>query len=201
MANRPSTLIICCGAIAREVVSIVREHGWENIRVQCLPPILHNDPPKILEGVRKKIRDNRDDFDRLLVLYSDCGTGGGMQALLDEEGVEGIGGAHCYEVFAGDSYTKLVAEEPGMFFLTDFLARNFERLVFRGLGLDRFPKLRKTYFGRYKKMVYLAQSENADLEAMARAAARSVGLELEVRYTARGRYETFLRSRQAEADP
>jgi len=181
-------------------VSIVRDNGWENIRVQCLPPILHNDPPKILEGVRKKIRENRNLFDRLLVLYGDCGTGGGMQALLEEEDVEGIGGAHCYEAFAGDMYTKLMTEEPGTFFLTDFLARHFERLVFKGLGLDRFPKLRNVYFGRYRKMVYLAQTKNPALEELAQAAADSIGLELEIRYTALGGYVTFLTERQVPSE-
>jgi hypothetical protein len=198
LSNPPSTLLICCGAIAREVVSIVRDHGWDNIRVQCLPPILHNDPPRILEGVREKIRENRDRFDRLLVLYGDCGTGGGMRALLEEEGIEGMEGAHCYQAFAGDAYAKLVEEEPGIFFVTDFLARNFQRLVFQGLGLDRFPKLRDAYFGRYRKMVYLAQTKDPALEAMARAAADSIGLDLEIRYTALGGYVTFLRERQVQ---
>jgi hypothetical protein len=197
VSDPPSKLLICCGAIAREVMCIVRDHGWDNIRVQCLAPILHNDPPKILEGVREKIRDNRDRFDRLLVLYGDCGTGGRMQALLDAEGVEGIGGAHCYEAFAGEAYSQLMAQEPGTFFLTDFLARHFERLVFTGLGLDRFPKLRDAYFGRYKKMVYLAQTKDPALEERARAAADSIGLELEIRHTGLGNYERFLQTRQA----
>lgn len=196
MSTKPSTLLICCGAIAHEVVAIVRDHGWENIRVQCLPPILHNDPPKIVARVREKIRENRESFDRLLVLYGDCGTGGGMQALLEEEGVEGIGGAHCYEAFAGDTYAELIASEPGTFFLTDFLARNFRRLVFQGLGLDRFPKLRKVYFGRYRKVVYLAQRKDPALEEMARAAADSIGLEFEIRPTGLGGYERFLRAHQ-----
>ena len=196
MSEQPSTLLICCGAIAREIVSIVRDHGWDNIRVQCLPPILHNDPPKILEGVRRKIRENRGRFDRLLVLYGDCGTGGGLQAMLEEEGVESIGGPHCYQAFAGDAYSQLTADEPGTFFLTDYLARNFERLVFKGLALDRFPRLRNTYFGRYRKVVYLAQSKDPLLEDLARKAADSIGLELEIRFTALGHYVPFLESRQ-----
>jgi len=196
VSEQPSTLLICCGAIAREIVSIVRDHGWDNIRVQCLPPILHNDPPKILEGVRRKIRENRGRFDRLLVLYGDCGTGGGLQAMLEEEGVESIGGPHCYQAFAGDAYSQLTADEPGTFFLTDYLARNFERLVFKGLALDRFPRLRNTYFGRYRKVVYLAQSKDPLLEDLARKAADSIGLELEIRFTALGHYVPFLESRQ-----
>jgi len=201
VSDRPSTLLICCGAIAREIVSIVRDHGWDNIRVQCLPPILHNDPPKILEGVRRKIHENRNRFDRVLVMYGDCGTGGGLQAMLEQEGIESIGGPHCYQAFAGDAYTRLMAEEPGTFFLTDYLAKNFERLVFKGLALDRFPKLRNTYFGRYRKMVYLAQTKDPALEEMAREAADSIGLELEVRFTALGRYVPFLENRQVANEP
>ena len=115
--------------------------------------------------------------------------------MLDEEGVEGIGGAHCYEVFAGRAFAEMIDEEPGSFFVTDFLARNFDRLVFRGLGLDRFPELRDTYFGNYKKLVYLAQTHDPELEAKAQAAAESIGLDFELRYTAHGGYESFLRAR------
>ncbi len=88
-------------------------------------------------------------------------------------------------------------EEPGSFFLTDFLARHFEKLVFQGLGLDRYPKLRDTYFARYKKMVYLAQSENAELLGFAERAAESVNLDFEVRYTGVGGFESFLAARQS----
>lgn len=196
MSQPPSTLVICCGAVAREITAIVRRNNWEHIRVQCLAPELHNDPQRLLDGVRAKIRDNRERFDRMMVLYSDCGTGGGMQKMLDEEGVEGIGGAHCYEVFAGPSFSSIIEEEPGCFFVTDFLARNFERLVFRGLGLDRYPKLRDVYFGRYRKLVYLAQSRDPETRAKAEAAAESIGLEFEFRYTGFGDYEPFLQTQQ-----
>ncbi len=196
MSQPPSTLVICCGAVARAVTAIVRRNGWEHIRIQCLAPELHNDPQRLLDGVRAKIRDNRERFDRMMVLYSDCGTGGGMQKMLDQEGVEGIGGAHCYEVFAGPSFSSIIEEEPGCFFVTDFLARNFERLVFRGLGLDRYPKLRDVYFGRYRKLVYLAQSRDSEIRAKAEAAAESIGLEFEFRYTGFGDYEPFLQTQQ-----
>ena len=177
----------------------MRENGWENMRVQCLPPALHNDPGQIVERVRDTIHENRERFDQLLVLYSDCGTGGGLQRMLDEEGVESIGGAHCYEVFAGNAFQQMIEDEPGCFFVTDFLARNFERLVFRGLGLDRFPSLRKTYFGNYKKLVYLAQTRDPELRSKAEAAAQSVGLHFEFRLTGPGDYERFLRDHQARS--
>ncbi len=198
MNEHPTTLVICCGAIAREIVNIVRDHGWDHMRVTCLPAKLHNDPAALSEGVRAKIRAGRGSYDRILVLYGDCGTGGRMKRMLDEEKVEGIDGAHCYEVFAGpERFRAMMEEEPGCFFVTDFLARHFEKLVFQGLGLDRYPKLRDVYFGNYRKLVYLAQSKDGDLEARARAAARSIDLEFEVRHTGYGGFEDFLTSRQA----
>ena len=196
-AESPTTLVICCGAVAREIVGIVKDNGWDHIRIECLPAKLHNAPEALPEGVRAKIKAGREKFDHIIVLYSDCGTGGRMENMLTEEGVDGIGGAHCYEVFAGrDRFKNIMDEEPGCFFLTDFLARHFEKLVFQGLGLDRFPKLRDTYFAHYKKMVYLAQSENAELLAFAERAAESVDLDFEVRYTGVGGFESFLAERQ-----
>lgn len=195
MPERPSTLVICCGAVAREVVALIRNNGWEHMAVTCLPAKLHNDPDAIPEKVRAKIHKGRQTHDKILVLYSDCGTGGRLTAVIEEEGVEGIGGAHCYEIFTGtEDFYKLMADEPGCFFVTDFLARHFERLVFRGLGLHNFPQLRDTYFGRYKKLVYLAQSDDDELLSCAQTAATSIGLDLEVRKTGFGEYETFLAS-------
>ena len=192
-ADRPSTTVICCGAIANEIVTIVRENGWDHMKVECLPAKLHNDPGGLPEGVRAKIQAGRARGDEVMVLYSDCGTGGGMAKVLEEEGVENIGGSHCYEVFTGsEQFKQMMEEEPGSFFVTDFLARHFEKLVFNGLGLDRFPKLRKTYFGKYRKMVFLVQRENAENQARAEAAAASIGLELEVRHTCYGGFQKFL---------
>lgn len=195
-ARPPSTLVICCGAIAKEIVTIIRENGWDHMKVQCLPAKLHNEPSALPEGVRAKIRAGHARGDEVVVLYSDCGTGGGMAKVLEEEGLENIGGAHCYEVFAGsERFKQLMKDEPGSFFVTDFLARHFEKLVFKGLGLDRFPKLLDVYFGKYRKMVYLVQRENPDTLARAEAAAASIGLELEVRHTGYGGFQHFLEIR------
>jgi len=201
MAGAPRTLLICCGAVAKEIVALVRENGWENMSVECLPAHLHTAPDRIPEGVRRKIHEARADYDEILVLYSDCGTGGRLDEVLAEEGVSRIGGSHCYEVFAGaKNFATLMRAEPGCFFLTDFLARNFDRLVYKGLALDRFPRLREAYFGKYKRLVYLAQSDDPDLQARARAAAQSLGLEFEMRRTGYGDFETFLaRHRDCEA--
>jgi hypothetical protein len=195
----PGTLLICCGAIAREVVALVRDNDWHHMRVECLPAHLHNTPEAIPEAVRVKIRAaRRRGDDEILVLYGDCGTGGLLDKVLREEGVERIFGNHCYEAFAGpEELAEVMAAEPGTFFVTDFLARHFERLVIKGLGLDRYPKLRDSYFGRYRKLLYLAQSRDSDLEARARKAARTLGLAFEMRHTGFGGYERFLADRAA----
>ena len=194
--KRPNTLVICCGALARDIVAIVERNGWDHMEIQSLPAQLHNQPERIPEEVRRKVRAARGGYDKILVLYSDCGTGGRIDRVLEEEGVEGIGGVHCYEVFTGaDSFKAITDDEPGCFFVTDFLARHFDRLVFRGLGLDRFPALRDAYFRNYSKLVYLAQTDDPELAERARAAAESIGLEFEIRHTGYGGFETFLSSR------
>lgn len=192
-APRPSTLVICCGALAREVVGIIKANQWDHMKIECLPANLHNDPERLPEGVRAKIKAGRGRYDRFLVLYGDCGTGGRMDRVIEEEGVEGIAGAHCYEIFTGSSaFADIIEDEPGCFFLTDFLARHFDKLVYQGLGLDRFPALRDVYFGRYKKLVYLAQTENPELRERAEKAADALGLQFETRFTGNGGFETFL---------
>ncbi len=201
-AQDPTTLVICCGAVAREIVGLVSENGWTHIRVECLPAHLHNSAAHIPEGVRAKIRANRDRYDEILVLYTDCGTHGALDKVLEEEGIERVSGGHCYEVYAGlESYAEMCRAELGTLFLTDFLVRHFERLIVKGLGLDRHPKLLQRYFAQYKKLVYLAQSENPELETKARAAADRIGLEYEKWLTGRGGFGEFLASRSAAAMP
>jgi hypothetical protein len=196
-ADQAETLLICCGAMAREILTLVERNGWDSLRVECLPANLHNAPERIPEALRDKIRSSRDRYDDIVVLYTDCGTGGKIDEVLAEEGIERIAGSHCYEVYCGeDEFAELMRAEPGCFFLTDFLTRHFDRLILKGLGLDRFPKLRKLYFGKYKKLVYLAQTENEELEAKAREAAEVLGLEFEMRHTAYGGFEQFIAQRQ-----
>ena len=198
MGTRPRTLLICCGAIAREVLSIIDANGLAGFVVESLPAKLHNRPEQIPERVREKIQARRDAFDRLVVLYSDCGTGGLLQKVLDEEGVEGIGGAHCYEMFTGTAvFTALAEAELGTFYLTDYLARHFDSLIYKGLGLDRHPELQAVYFKHYKKLVYLAQRDDPELLGYAEAAARRLDLPLEVHKTGYGLYQDFLNRVQA----
>lgn len=127
------TLVICCGAMAREIIGITEANGWEHFDVSCLPAKLHNTPEVLPKFVRAKITEGRKIYNDIVVLYSDCGTGGEMQRMLSEEGVMGIGGAHCYEIFAGgDAFRDIVDNEPGCFFVTDFLARHFENWCSKG---------------------------------------------------------------------
>ena len=200
MASQPTTLFIACGALAREVVELIRLNGWTHVSVGCLPAILHNTPARIPEAVRAKIRAARGRFDHIAVLYGDCGCGGALDRVLDEEGVERIPGPHCYEFYAGKpDFDALMDQEPGSFFLTDYLARHFDRLIVKGLGIDRHPELRDSYFANYRRLVYLAQNRTDALEAKARAAARRLGLEFELRDTGYGELGRFMAQARATA--
>jgi Protein of unknown function (DUF1638) len=190
----PRTLLIACGALAREVLALIRLNGWSHMAVACLPAKLHNTPARIPEAVRAKIRGARRKYDEILVLYGDCGTGGGLDAVLTEEGVERIPGPHCYAFYTGvDAFLAQAEAEPACFYLTDYLARHFERLVIAGLGLDRHPELLPLYFGNYEKLVYLAQTPDPQLERKAKAAALRLGLAYEHRATGYGGLQDFLR--------
>jgi hypothetical protein len=179
-------LAIACGALAREIVALSRG-PLGGLDVTCLPAQLHNRPERIPEAIRRKIRENRARYDEIVVVYGDCGTGGALDAALAEENVARVAGPHCYAFYAGAAaFAAMMAEELGTFFVTDFLARHFDRLVVRGLGLDRFPELRNDYFRRYRRLVYLAQTEDPELTARAEAAAARLGLAFERRYTGLG---------------
>jgi hypothetical protein len=189
----PRLLVIACGALAREIEALRRTSGWDSIEVTCLPPELHNRPEKIAGAVREKIHAHRKDYAGIFVAYGDCGTGGALDAVLAEEGVERIPGAHCYEFFATTPvFSALAEQEPGTFYLTDFLLRHFDRLVIRGLGIDRHPELQKAYFGNYRRLVYLAQAPKPDAEEKARAIAARLGLDCEIRATGYGALGTSL---------
>jgi hypothetical protein len=195
------TLIIACGALAHEIAALRKASGWTAIDVCCLPPELHNRPERIAPAVREKIRAHRGEYRSIFVAYGDCGTGGRLDAVLDEEGVERLPGAHCYEFFAGGrAFAELADAEPGTFYLTDFLTRHFERLVIRGLGIDRYPQLAQEYFRNYRRVVYLAQTRSAALLEQAQQIASRLGLAFEYRHTGFGELGTRLTAVAAAAD-
>ncbi len=182
--HRRSVLLLACGALARELLALKRLGGWDHVSIECLPARLHNTPREIPEAVRAKLEEVKDRYDEVFVAYADCGTGGRLDAVLDEYGVERLPGAHCYEFFAGaERFAALHEEELGTFYLTDFMVRQFDAIVIRGLGLDRHPELRPVYFGNYRRVVYLAQTQSPQLVAKARECAERLGLEFETCFT------------------
>ena len=187
------TLVIACGALARECLTILAANHLDHVTLTCIPATLHNRPALIPAAVRAKIDEARDRFERILVAYADCGTGGELDRVLAEEGVARIDGAHCYAFYAGDdAFDALAEEEPGTFYLTDFLARHFETLVIEGLGIDRHPELLPLYFGNYRRLLYLAQTDDAVLTRAAETAAARLGLAFERRFTGFGGLAAFM---------
>jgi len=195
--------VIGCGALANELVSLTRRAGFPEVDLTCLPATLHNRPEQIPEAIRGRIRNARAaGRDRIFVAYADCGTGGLLDRVLEEEGVARLEGAHCYEVYAGRAaFAALADAEPGTFYLTDFLARNFDRLVIRGLGLDRHPELLPLYFGNYTRVLYLAQTDDSALTAAARRGAHRLGLRFERRFTGYGELAPAMAIAAAGAAP
>jgi len=191
-------LVVGCGALGRELVALTRV--LPGVDLTCLPAELHNRPERIPEAVGGRLRSRGGDYDRVFVAYADCGTGGLLDRMLETEfeGVERIPGAHCYEFYAGAAaFAALQDEEVGTFYLTDFLARNFDRIVWRGLGLEDHPELLPTYFGNYRRLVYLAQTQDPDLVEGARTAADRLGLAFEHRETGLGDLATAIRTAAA----
>jgi hypothetical protein len=179
-----SVLVIACGALAKEIVELKQLNGWSHIKIQCLPADLHNRPEKIPGAVQAAIEEHRPDYEHVFVAYADCGTGGALDRVLAEFNIERLSGAHCYEFYAGAAeFAALTEEEPGTFYLTDFLTRHFDRLVKKGLSLDRHPELKADYFGNYRRLVFLSQAESPELEQAAREHADYLGLEYVYRHT------------------
>ncbi len=193
-APRP-VLLIGCGALAREISWAITKGGWPNMELVCLPVDLHNRPQDIPGAMKARIRAAKETgkYSKILAVYGDCGTGGALDAVLAEEGAERIAGAHCYEFYTGSrAFAALNDEEAGSFYLTDYLVRFFDRLVIRGLGLDHYPHLKDEYFRNYKRVVYLAQSDDAALRKKARQAASRLGLDYVYRRTGLDGLESYL---------
>ena len=188
-------LLIACGALAREISWLIKQNGWTHMELMCLPADLHNRPQLIPQAMREKIRAAKASagYTEIFAIYGDCGTAGKLDKVLAEERVERLPGAHCYEFLAGpENFASLGREELGTFYLTDYLVRHFDRLIIKGLGLDRFPHLRDDYFAHYTRVIYLAQTESAALQDQAQYAAARLGLAYEFRAAGYGSIASFL---------
>ena len=186
------TAFIICGALGHEVLAIVARHGWD-VDVRAVPALNHVHIERIAPDVERRIMALRERYERLLVVFGDCGTGGKLDELLAHHGIERVAGPHCYEMYAGTvGFEGLLAEELGSYFLTDYLVRGFKGTILKGMGLDRYPELREMYFQNYKRVVYLGQNLTPELLARAQAAADYLGLPLVVRETGYGALEERL---------
>ncbi|SFI44100.1 DUF1638 domain-containing protein [Jannaschia pohangensis] len=184
-------LILACGALAHEILAIKAASHLDHIDLHCLPAILHNHPERIPAAVEAAVAAHSDAYARIFVAYADCGTGGLLPATCTRLGVEMIEGPHCYAFFEG--VERFIArDEIDAFYLTDFLARQFDAFVTKPLGLDRHPELRDMYFAHYTKVVYLAQTDDPDLTARARAGADALGLAFERRFTGLSPFATAM---------
>jgi Protein of unknown function (DUF1638) len=180
-------LVLACGALAREMLAVVRANRWEHVDVQCLPAKLHVTPDRIPAAVDAALTEAAGRYDRVFVGYADCGTAGALDPVLERHRAERLPGAHCYAVYAGlDEWDALQEEEPGTYYLTDFLVEHFDSLVVRPLGLDRHPELRDDIFGNYRRVLYLAQRDDRSLLERARRCAATLGLAFERRRTGHG---------------
>jgi hypothetical protein len=178
-------LVLGCGALVYELVELIKRNPLVNqvIDLHCLPATLHNTPQLIAGEVDRYLRDNGSDYAQVLVAYGDCGTAGALDAVLVRHNATRLPGAHCYEFFTGSSeYEAIMESELGSFFLTDFLVKFFDRLVIEGLGLDRYPELKDVYFKHYKKLIYIAQTDNSELQEKAKHCAQKLGLEYHYRF-------------------
>ena len=180
-------LVIACGALAKEITALIRMNNWSHLQLRYLPAKLHNAPHKITQNIRKNLINAQNKFSQIFIGYADCGTGGQLDTLLNEFGIQRLPGAHCYDFFSStQNFSKLIEDEPGSFFLTDFLVKSFEKLIWQGLKINSHPELLNIYFGNYKRLVYLAQTESKDLQTQAKEIANKLRLNYFYRFTGYG---------------
>ena len=195
--GRGRLLLIACGALAHEILALKRHNGWDHMDLQCLPAKLHLYPEKITEEVEKAVIAQRAKYDRIFVVYADCGTGGLLQAKCADLGVEMVAGPHCYAFYEGLDRFAAHEDEISAFYLTDFLVRQFDAFVWKPMGLDRHPQLRDMIFGNYTKLVYQAQTDDPALRAKAQDCADRLGLAYEYRFTGYGDLKASLEKQAA----
>ena len=186
--------VIACGALARELLVLLDQLPDGAVSLTCLPAAWHNHPEKILPGIKRKVLAARRKGMQIAVAYGDCGTGGTLDAFLEAEQIPRIAGPHCYEMFLGKAEFDAEMETAlGTFFLTDYMVRHFERIVMKGMGMRQNPELRDMYFGRYTRVLYIAQTDCKKLRVKAVQAAAELGLDYEYRYAGYGEFASFIR--------
>ena len=202
MSTCNKTLIIACGALARELSEVVYINNLKHIEVECLPASYHNSPDKIPAALEERILKHSADYEQIFVGYADCGTGGKVDKVCEKFGLKRLSGSHCYEFFAGrENFANIQENNIGSFYLTDFLVRHFERLVIKALWIDTHPELLNEYFGNYTQVVYLAQTDDPKLEELAREAAKKLGLKLVIKKTGYGDLEPEIISLSTSKEP
>ena len=177
------TLLLACGALAKDLMWLIQANGLDHLEIQCLPAQLHHAPARIPEAVRAQLRKNQDRYQKIFVVYGDCGTGGALDRVLGEEGgIERIPGPHCFSFMWGNrAFAEYSDDHITTFFLTDFFCRHFEKFMWEAYGLDRHKSMVDFVFGNYEKLAFLAQTEDADLRAKAEEIAARLGLTFEYR--------------------
>ncbi|MBC8333469.1 MAG: DUF1638 domain-containing protein [Anaerolineae bacterium] len=187
-----TTGFIICGALGREVIDLIQKYGWD-AQVIGIPAVDHVFPQRIAPDVEKRITELQEQYERLIVVFGDCGSRGALDEMLSRyPDIERIAGPHCYEMYGGELFEQLITEEPGTYILTDFMVRTFQGLILKSMGLHKYPQLKGEYFKNYKRVVYLAQSENPTLTQKAHEVAKYLELPLEIRYTGFGLLEERL---------
>lgn len=191
-----NTLVLACGALAKEVLALKTSMGLADsvFDLQCLPASYHNHPEKIIPALKETLDGKGKNYDHVLIGYGDCGTGGGLDRLLEDyPKAERLPGAHCYAFYAGlAEFNDMMEEELGNFFLTDYLVRHFKTLIIKGFGMDRYPNLKETYFEHYKRLIYMSQDPTDELIELARDAAEFLGLAFEHRHVGYGDLATYI---------
>ena len=186
-ADPKQSLIIACGALSHEILHLIRLNGWNHLELTCLPAYWHHRPELIPAGLRKKIRAHRDQYEHIYVMYGDCGTFGEVDRVVAEEGAERIAGPHCFSFLMGnDAFEAYTDDDITTFYLTDFFCRYFDKFVWEALGLDRREDMADFVFANYEKVIYIAQTDDAELRIKAEGIARKLGLAYEYRFTGYG---------------